>query len=143
VLEPGAYTVLVAARDEPPDDATRGYTLRAALGPPTCATERDPTQRYAVALAIEPEQPGRYDLITFSAFLAPPFGDLFDYEWQVDGQQVGGAGAVAQRAAVEIAPSAGGEHRVRVVVRGARAYPDPAQSQTPPTLAVECTFRVG
>ena len=44
----------------------------------------------------------------------------------------------------DLAATPSGQHRVRVMARGVREYPDPdpAFRQLPPTLAVECSFSV-
>jgi hypothetical protein len=98
---------------------------------------------YQLALTIEPEAPGPFSLITFNAIVSPPYSDLFDFEWKIDGQTVPGAQTVTvQTAASNLPKLPGGEHTVRVIGRGAREYPDPDQPHIPPTLSVECAFKV-
>ncbi len=138
----GSYLIVVKARDDPSFDPSRGFTLRVALSPPVCGADRDPDERYLLTLAIEPDRARFYDLLSFTVFMSPPFADLFDFDWQIDGQAVAaGWGPQLQRAATDL-PRTSGEHRVRVTARGARPYPDPDQPEIPPTISLECPFRV-
>jgi hypothetical protein len=142
-LEPGTYTVFVQAGDVARFDSTRGFTLRVALGPPICGMQHDAGGVYQLALAYQPAQPTQFSLMTFAAFLSPPYSDLFDFDWEIDGQLIpGGLRETVQVAALDLASVSSNEHQVRVTARGARAYPDPdpRYRQLPPTLAVECTF---
>jgi hypothetical protein len=142
-LEPGSYAVVVSARDDPAFDPNRRFTLRVALGPPSCALVEDPAAHYKLGLTIQPTRPARADLITFTALVSPPYSDLFDFEWQVDGQPADDSnGVILQRLAGDLPGGSQVEHHVRVTARGARPYPDPAQPSVPPTVSVECTFRV-
>jgi hypothetical protein len=141
-VEPGAYTVLVRPRDEAEFSAWRQFTLRVAVTPPVCAVSADPQQRYQVALAMTPARPGRADLVTMTAYVLPPFGDLFSFEWSVDGRQLAASGPTAQAPAFELAAGRAGGHDVQVVARGTRAYPDPDQPEMPPTMSVNCPVTV-
>jgi len=138
-LEPGTYAVVVRARNEDSFDAARRFTLRVAVTPPVCAVNADPEKRYQLALGMTPERPGRTDLITLTAYMMPPFGDLFEYEWTVDGKSITGWGSVAQIPSTDLGA---GSHEVRVRARGARPYPDPDQPDVPPTLTATCSLTV-
>ena len=142
-VEPGAYTVVVRPRDEAEFSAWRQFTLRVAVTPPVCAISSDGENRYQIALAMTPARPNRADLVTMTAYVLPPFGDLFSFEWSVDGRPLVTSGPVAQSLAFELAAGRAGGHDVRVVARGARAYPDPDQPELPPTLSVGCPMTVG
>jgi hypothetical protein len=143
-LEPGTYTVFVQAGNASSFDPSRGFTLRVALGPPVCDMQQDAAGLYQLALAYQPTQPTQFSLMTFNAFLSPPYSDLFDFDWEIDGQAIpGGPRETLQVAALDLGGVAGNEHRVRVTARGTRAYPDPDPQyrQNPPTLSVACTFQ--
>jgi hypothetical protein len=144
-LEPGTYTVLIRAPDEAGMALSRGFTLRVALGPPVCASQRDAADRYQLALTYQPTDSTSFSLLSFTAFVVPPYSDLFEFDWQIDGASVPGRPReIAQIAASDLGDGASNEHRVRVTARGVRAYPDPDPRfrHVPPTLTVECTFRI-
>jgi hypothetical protein len=140
------YTILVLAAYDV--DPSRPFTLRVALGPEVCAKEphddsADDALTYLLAITVQPPDPGPFSLVSFNAFVSPPYSDLFDFEWEIDGQPVPGAGGVTiHRAASDFQKTLDGMHRVRVTARGARDYPDPDQPHRPPTLSVECAFRI-
>ena len=140
-LEPGSYAAFVAAGSEGYQGA-RGYsyTLRVALGPrpaPPAGAGPAPSaaRGYQLTLAIEPSDPGPFSLMTFTATLTPPYTDLFDFEWLVDGQPYGDNSAV-----VQMPRPSSGTHTVVVVARGARHYPDRTLPEFPPTLSATGTF---
>jgi hypothetical protein len=142
-LDPGAFVLAVAAPPVADPGFARGFTTYVSVQPRACGIRADETGRYMLGLAVQPGQPSRFDLLTFSAFVAPPFGDLFEFEWQVDGQRVAGpAREIVQRAASDLSGGPSGEHTVRVAARGVRPYPDPAQPEIPPTIDLTCSFRV-
>jgi hypothetical protein len=118
------------------------YTLRVALGPrPAASAGAGPApsaaRGYSLTLSIEPSEPGPFSLMTFTATITPPYTDLFDFEWQVDGQPFGENSAV-----VQLGRPSGGAHSVVVVARGARPYPDRTMPETPPTLSATGAFSV-
>ena len=142
-LAPGTYTLFVHAGDGQSFDPARPFTVRIALGPPVCATQRDPAGLYQLALAIEPHEPPPTSLMSFNAFVSPPYTDLFDFDWQIDGRPADDViRETLQVAASNLPEGREGQHRVRVTARGVREYPDhdPRFRQLPPTLSVECTF---
>jgi hypothetical protein len=141
-LDPGTYTLFIEAADQRSFDAGRPYTVRLALGPPICATERDGAGLYQLGLSYEPRRLTPFSLISFNAFVAPPYTNLFDFEWELDGQRVPNAAEATVQVAAADLPSVSGPHRIRVTARGVREYPDPDPRfrHVPPTLAVQCTF---
>jgi hypothetical protein len=144
-LEPDSYTVFVHPAEEQRYDPNRPFTLRVALGPPVCGTARDSAERYQLGMSYEPEVPTAFSLLSFNAFLSPPYSDLYDFDWEVDGvSRPEAAGLTLQLPVPDLPAAAGGQHRARVTAHGVRQYPDPdpAFRQIPPTLAVECSFRV-
>ena len=144
-LEPDTYTVFVHPADEQRYDPNRPFTLRVALGPPVCGTARDSAEHYQLGMSYEPELPTAFSLLSFNAFLSPPYSDLYDFDWEVDGVSQPDADRQTLQVPVpDLSVAAGGRHRARVTARGVREYPDPdpAFRQIPPTLTVECTFQV-
>jgi hypothetical protein len=141
-LEPGAYLLLVRAGSEESFTPRRGFTLRVALGPPACATQRDAAGLYQLGLVYEPREPTPSSLMSFSALVNPPYSDLFDFDWQIDGRPMPDADRTTLQLAASDLPAARGEHRVQVTARGVREYPDPDPRfrHVPPTLTVVCTF---
>ena len=169
-LSPGVYILTVRPSDLGPAadfDPTKSFTLRVALGPPLCGQPNppndEPDQRYPqlkqrrddpnslwqLGVTFEPavEELGPFALMTFSAFVSPPFTDLFDFEWSIDGQPVAGAiGPVVQRPFADLPKTPGGQHVVRLTGRGVREYKDPTDptyNHLPlggGTLVVECRF---
>jgi hypothetical protein len=158
-LTPGDYDLTVRASPYAADfDPARQFTVRVALGPPVCDLsppndETDPQypqlkrrrgddqNLYQLGLSYEPVLPGQFDLMSFNAFVSPPYTDLFDFEWLLDGQPVPDANSLTiQQPVTGLAKTADRAHTVRLTARGARQYPDPQLTHTPPTLSVECTF---
>ena len=120
----------------PPFDATKGYTLRVALGPPVCDTANQ--NNFQLGVTIEPRQITQFSLMTFTAFIDPPYTDLYDFDWSIDGKQVvTGGRQVYQTAASGLSA---GTHQVSVNARGVRQYPDPDQPFTPPNVTLSCSF---
>lgn len=142
-VEPGTYAVVVRPRDEAGFNAWHHYTLRVVVTPPACAVTDDSGSGYRLALVMAPMSPGRSDLVTMTAYVLPPFGDLFDYAWSVDGRVLPANGATAQAPALELSRGRAGPHDVRVIARGARPYPDPDQAEIPPTLSAGCSVTTG
>jgi hypothetical protein len=142
-VETGSYAVVVRPRDEADFSAWRTFTLRVVVTPPVCAVSGDAESSYRVALAMTPSQARRADLVTLTAYVLPPFGDLFDFEWSVDGRRLASSGPVAQALAFDLAGSQSGSHAVQVMARGVRAYPDPDQPEVPPSLSAGCSLTIG
>ncbi|MFN0071963.1 MAG: hypothetical protein ACKVVP_10805 [Chloroflexota bacterium] len=140
-LEPGSYAALahIVAGGSPPP--SYDYTLRVALGPrPTGGPSSlypESARGYQLTLTVEPELPQTFSLMTFTANIEPPFTDLFDFTWTIDGQTIAEQGPVVQLPR----PSAG-SHTLTVVARGARLYPDPNSTELPPTLSTGGAFEV-
>jgi hypothetical protein len=140
-VENGSYAVVVRPRDEADFTASRQFTLRVTVTPPVCAVSGGPEDGYRLALAVSPAAPRQSDLVTMTAYVLPPFGDLFEMEWSVDGKWIAN-GPVAQMPAFDLSGGRLGGHDIRVSARGVRAYPDPDQPETPPSLAVGCALSV-
>lgn len=142
-VEPGSYAVVIQPRDGAAFDAARAFTVRVAVTPPVCGSQRAADGRYVAALTAVPEQPRRFDLLTLSAHLLPPYSDLYEFEWLVDGRPLGTSSSpVFQAPASELGGRPGEVRQVRVVARGIRPYPDVDQPDVPSTVVVDCGIRI-
>ena len=166
-LDPGEYLLLVGHKyAEDPQfardfDPSRGFTIRIALNPAYCSLspadvlEPNPLDRafmilrrpdnalYQLGLNFQPgeEELGPFSLMTFNAFVSPPYTDLYDFTWELDGKLVPGETTpILQTATTDLVKTTNGQHKIRATAVGAREYPHPTLSHIPPTLAVECTF---
>jgi len=170
-LVPGEYLLIVGHKyAELPQfaadfDPNKGFTIRVATNPPVCGLAppdvnapnpfnpavsmltRPPDALYQLGLSIEPPNPGPFSLMSFTAAVSPPYTDLFDFAWTLDGQPVPSGSVTNIQSPTQALPKGTvGEHKVAVTARGARVYPDPEQPSIPlngGTLTVECTFVVG
>jgi hypothetical protein len=142
-LEGGSYALFVSAGPQSWATAEAySYTLRVALGPRTASPAGagpapSSAQGYQLTLSIEPSDPGPFSLMTFTAVVNPPFTDLFDFSWSLDGQPIGENYHV-----VQFPRPSSGPHTVLVVARGARQYPDRSLPEFPPTLSATGSFAV-
>jgi hypothetical protein len=144
-LQPNtAYVVVVFPGQDFKQDRYHPYdtfTFNVAVTPPVCGVAKQDGGSYHVALVAEPEEPRTSSLLTFSAVVTPPYSDLFDFDWEINGETVEAATIpVIQRPASALGA---GSHLVRAVARGVRQYPDPDQPQVPPTLIAECRLPIG
>jgi hypothetical protein len=140
-------------------DPSRNFTVRVALAPKVCSLappnnqpnpkypglfKRPDDALYQLGLSFQPDSPGPFDLMSFNAVVSPPYLDLFDFDWTIDGQPVPGVtSATVQQAVSGLPATADGQHRVRVTARGVREYSDPGtppEYRLPPTLSTECSF---
>jgi hypothetical protein len=168
-LVPGDYTLIVGHKyAEDPQfardfDPSKGFTVRVATQPPVCPGALDPqdeqvpnptnpavmmTRRpdsalYQLALIVDPPAPGPFSLISFNAVVSPPYTDLYDFSWTIDGKPVPDNATPTVMSPASALGAPGSEHTVAVQARGARVYPDPDQPSIPPNLAVQCTFKLG
>ena len=149
MVEGGTYAVVARPRDGASFDPDRPFTLRVAVTPPVCAIERGGDDRYTAALAIVPASPAPWDLVTMAAYVLPPFTDLFDFSWSVDGGPApDGQGATAQLPGFRLPRAPAGTVTAGVVLRGTRQYTDPTDptySHVPldgGTLTLRCDVRL-
>ena len=166
-LLPGEY-LMVAQYDpagQEPFDPAKGFTTRVATASPVCGLDpaddlqpnpaapgimvpRRPDEAlYQLGLALDPPSEAQrvpFTLMSFSVILSPPYTDLFDFSWTLDGQPLDlDPSAFLYQIPVEGLPrTPGGQHTIQVVAKGARYYPDPTLTHLPPTLTVNCTFKV-
>jgi hypothetical protein len=172
-LTPGVY-VLVAGPDyqyvENPGalsgfDPNRQFTIRVAVNPVVCGVSpamiphpraaenaayqglemRADDAWYQVAMNYQPLLPTANSLMTFQVTASPPYNDLFDFQWFINGQPVPGATDLVFQAPATQFAQPGGQGRVAVKAQGARTYPDPDQPHVPldgGSLIVECPVLV-
>jgi hypothetical protein len=143
-LEPNtSYTVIVfpgegfAADPYHPFDT---FTVRVALTTPLCGATRQGGNTYQLALTAEPPNARTSSLLTLSALVTPPYTDLFDFDWEIDGRSLESSTMSAiRRTGAELGV---GQHQIRVTARGVRPYPDPDQPEMPPTLIATCQVSI-
>jgi hypothetical protein len=106
---------------------------------------------YQLGATIGPANPDQFALMSFNAVISPPYTDLFDFEWFLDGKKVGDASPTTLMAANALAKPAGAlehSHELRLVAKGAREYQDPTDPQynhlplNGGTLELTCTFTI-
>jgi hypothetical protein len=169
-LLPGEY--LMVAQYRSPDDAalgdpfdpSKGFTARVATNSPYCALDppdelqpnpaipsvmmprRPDDALYQLGLSIDPPESERapFSLMSFGAFVSPPYTDLFDFAWVLDNQPVTAdpSTTVYQVPTGDLPKASRGQHTIQVTATGARYYPDPGLTHLPPTLTVKCSFIV-
>jgi hypothetical protein len=142
-VEPGIYVLSVRPADSAAVDPSRTFTVRIAVGPRVCALEPanvpdpqypgmtvrpDLPDRFQIGLSFQPDaaELGPFTLMTFSVYLSPPYADLFEYIWEVDGQAVPGASSLMLQLPYARLPHTPlGLHTVKVTLRGVREYRSP------------------
>jgi hypothetical protein len=166
-LLPGEY--LMVAQFDPaspqPFDPVKGFTARVATASPYCGLDPQdelqpnpaapsimvPRRRdealYQLGISIDPlNEDNRvpFTLMSFGAFLSPPYTDLFDFSWTFDGQplQLDPSASLYQVPVEALPKTPGNQHTVKVTAIGARYYPDPWLTHLPPTLTVSCSFKI-
>jgi hypothetical protein len=145
-------------------DPAHSFTVRVSLNTPYCNLDpadvpvpnptspaismlkRPDEALYQLGLTIDPPREAdrnQFALLTFTAFVSPPYTDLYDFSWTLDGQRLPDAtNPVLQEAVTDLPRTPGGQHTIQVNATGARVYPDPEQPSIPPDLATACSFRV-
>ena len=126
-LDPGSYAAfVVAGQGDWAGAEAHSYTLRVALGPRSAG--QGSARGYQLALSIEPNDPGAFSLMTFTATLNPPFTDLFDFDWTIDGQSFGDGSAMSARAAEQRLAQRPGNRPWRPPLPGPNAARVPADT---------------
>ncbi|MCC6179691.1 MAG: hypothetical protein IT305_30640 [Chloroflexi bacterium] len=136
----------------PPNDQPHPAMFDPNLDEETRARYADVRQRpdsalYQLGMTVQPESPGPFSLMSFNAIISPPYTDLFDFAWSLDGAPLPNAdGPIAQLPASHLAKTPDGIHTVSVTARGAREYQDPTDPRynnlplEGGTLTVTCQF---
>jgi len=163
-VTPGEYMVTVRAGDAMGFDASRAFTVRIAITPGLCNLQpaNEPTEyegmtkkpdnpdKFQVGVSISPGEAerGPFALMSFNAYVSPPYTDLFDFTWELDGKVVPNEiGPTILKPYADLPKSPLGVHTLKLTVKGAREYKDPTESQynfTPfngESRTVNCQFR--
>lgn len=146
-VEEGDYILVSRVADGAVVDPARNYTVRVAVGPRVCALEpaNIPDPQYpgltnkpdnpdlfqiGVTFQPDPSELGPFTLMSFNAFVSPPFTDLFEFAWELDGQVVAGeTGPTILKPFAELPAPSLGLHTVKLTARGVKEYQDPTESQ--------------
>ncbi|MGE3272527.1 MAG: hypothetical protein AB7P40_27525, partial [Chloroflexota bacterium] len=142
-VEEGDYILTARPADNAAVDPARKFTVRVAVGPRVCALQpaNVPDAQYAgltnkpdnpdlfqvgVSLQPDPEELSQFSLMSFNAYLSPPFTDLFDFTWELDGEVVPDSNtATILKPYADLPKTPLGLHTVKLTVKGAREYQDP------------------
>ena len=87
---------------------------------------------FQVGMSFAPDasELGPFSLMSFNAFISPPFTDLFDFTWELDGQVVPDeTGPTILKPYAELPKTPLGLHTVKLTAKGAREYQDPTEAQ--------------
>lgn len=140
--EPGMYVVEVLPAGAFTSEAlAETFTLNVAQYPRVCALipanmpspsfpgmtlKPDIPDFYQIGLAFQPDasELGPFSLMTFMSFVSPPFSDLFDYTWELDGKVLTENQSTIQYPYSSLERTPLGLHTVKLTVHGAREYVD-------------------
>jgi hypothetical protein len=121
--------------------------VRVAVGPRVCAlvpanipdpeypgltNKPDNPDLFQIGVTFQPDasELGPFTLMSFNAFMSPPFTDLFDFTWELDGQVVAGEmGPTILKPYAELPKTPLGQHTVKLTAKGAREYQDPTEAR--------------
>jgi hypothetical protein len=164
-VEPGDYILTARPADGTIVDPSRNFTVRVAVGPRACALQpaNTPVPEYP-GMTNKPDNPdlfqlgvtfqpdaselGPFTLMSFNAFLSPPFTDLFEFTWEIDGQVIPGeTGPTVLKPYAELPKTTLGVHTVKLTAKAVREYQDPTESRynvlpfDGDSRSVSCQFR--
>jgi hypothetical protein len=146
-VEPGDYILTALAADNAVVDPARQFTVRIAVGPRVCAlvpankpdeqypgmtNKPDNPDLFQVGVTFQPDasELGPVTLMSFNAFMSPPFTDLFEFTWELDGQVVAGeTGPTILKPYAELPNTPLGLHTVKLTAKGVKEYQDPTESK--------------
>ena len=146
-VEPGDYVLSARVADNAVADPSRNFTVRVAVGPRVCAlvpanipdpeypgltNKPDNPDLFQIGVTFQPDasELGPFTLMSFNAFMSPPFTDLFDFTWELDGQVVAGEmGPTILKPYAELPKTPLGQHTVKLTAKGAREYQDPTEAR--------------
>jgi hypothetical protein len=165
-VEPGDYVLNARAATGAGVDPSRPFTVRIAVGPRVCALVPANTQDpqypaltnkpadnpdiFQIGVSIQPDEGklNQFALMSFNAYTSPPYTDLFDFTWELDGKVVPNeTGATILKPYAELPKVPLGLHTVKLTAKGAREYKDPTEAVynfTPfngESRTVTCQFR--
>lgn len=146
-VEAGDYILTVRPADSAVVDPRRKFTVRVAVGPRICAlipanvpdadypgmtNKPENPDLFQLGVSFQPDaaELSQFSLMSFNAYLSPPFTDLFDFTWELDGQVVPGVNeATFLKPYAELKKTPLGIHTVKLTATGAREYKDPTDPQ--------------
>jgi len=146
-VEPGDYVLSARVADNAVVNPSRNFTVRVAVGPRVCSlvpanipdaeypgmtNKPDNPDLFQVGISFAPDasELGPFALMSFNAYLSPPFTDLFDFTWEIDGQVIAGeTGATVLKPYAELPKTPLGLHTVKLTAKGAREYQDPTEAR--------------
>jgi hypothetical protein len=163
-VSPGEYLLTVRAGDALGFDPSRAFTVRVAITPGLCSLlpQNEPTEyqgmtkkpdnpdKFQIGISVMPDetQRGPFALMSFNAYTSPPYTDLFDFTWELDGQVVPDeTGPTILKPYAELPKVPLGLHTLKLTAKGAREYKDPTEAVynfTPfngESRTVTCQFR--
>ena len=164
-VEPGDYVLSARVADNAMVDPKRNFTVRVAVGPRVCSllpanlpdpefpemtNKPDNPDLFQVGISFQPDAGDltQFSLMSFNAYMSPPFNDLFDFTWEIDGKVVAGeAGATILKPYADLDKMPLGLHTVKLTAKGVREYQDPTEARfnvlpfNGGSKSVTCQFR--
>ncbi len=164
-VEPGDYVLSARVADNAMVDPQRNFTVRVAVGPRVCSllpanipdaeypgmtNKPDNPDLFQVGISFQPDpsELGPFALMSFNAYMSPPFNDLFEFTWEIDGQVVPGEiGSTILKPYAELPQTPLGLHTVKLTAKGVREYQDPTEARfnvlpfNGGSKSVTCQFR--
>jgi hypothetical protein len=146
-VEPGDYVLSARVADNAMVDPSRNFTVRVAVGPRVCSlvpanipdpeypgmtNKPDNPDLFQLGVTFQPDasELGPFTLMSFNAFMSPPFNDLFEFTWELDGQVVAGeTGATILKPYAELPKTPLGLHTVKMTAKAVREYQDPTEAR--------------
>jgi hypothetical protein len=146
-VEPGDYVLSARVGDNAIVDPNRNFTVRVAVGPRVCAlvpanipdpeypgltNKPDNPDLFQVGVSYQPDasELGPFTLMSFNAYLSPPFTDLFEFTWELDGQVVAGEnGPTFLKPYADLPATPTGLHTVKLTAKGVNEYQDPTEAR--------------
>jgi hypothetical protein len=146
-VEPGDYVLSARVGDNATVDPNRNFTVRVAVGPRVCAlvpanipdpeypdltNKPDNPDLFQVGVSYQPDasELGPFTLMSFNAYLSPPFTDLFEFTWELDGQVVAGEnGPTILKPYADLPQTPTGLHTVKLTAKGVNEYQDPTEAR--------------
>ena len=128
-VDAGTYALTIRPQDAAFEPG-RPFTLRLAVTPPVCAVNPAADGQYLAAVSITPASPTRASLVTLTAYVLPPYTDLFDFTWSAEGASLPERqGPIVQVPGFELLRTPGGTANITMTATGARTYRDPTDAR--------------
>jgi hypothetical protein len=146
-VEAGDYILTARPADGAMVDPARKFTVRVAVGPRVCAlmpanipdpqfpdmtNKPDNPDLFQVGVTFQPDasELSQFSLMSFNAFMSPPFTDLFEFSWEIDGQVIPGeTGPTILKPYADLPKMPLGLHTVKMTAKGVNEYKDPTEAK--------------